>query len=116
MRSKFLGPVVCLIVLFVGCGGAGSDNPPSISGFYQCNSGCTSICQFPDFIQVQQDGDEILVLSDLGTAQGTINNDGDFNFDTLDLRCEGNLFNQQLVANCSSAGTRCQEVAYQRAE
>lgn len=116
MRPIFLCLFISLIVPLANCGGTSSDNPPNIQGFYQCKAGCSSVCLFPTFVEVQQDGDEILVLADFGTARGNINNNGDFNFSTTDLTCEGEVFNQQLVANCSVDGTQCQEVAYLRVE
>lgn len=109
--------IIALALLgLAACGGASSDNPPDIAGFWSCNAGCNSICQFPGTVTVQQNGDEILVLSSAGTAEGNINNAGDFDFSTLDMKCEGNIFNGLLVADCSVSGTSCQQVTYRHGD
>src|SRR3989304_2367946 len=85
------------MILWIGCGGGASDNPPDIEGLYDCVSGCFGDCEFSSGVEVQQTGDQILVD---GTSTGDVDNDGNFSFSDGATSCVGQFADNTAEADC----------------
>ncbi|MBI4412671.1 MAG: hypothetical protein HY541_09340 [Deltaproteobacteria bacterium] len=115
-----------LVGLSVACGGGGSgeDNDasadssvPNVEGTWTCSAGCNDVCIFESTLEVNQDGDEVSIESDLfSDMDGTINEDGNFDVETSDGEdwCIGSVDGDEAEVTCSVDDVICQEVTFER--
>lgn len=96
------------------CGGSvGSDSPPDVEGIYLCTDGCTGTCIFDDELEINQSGDDIIIISDsFEDLSGTINNDGEISALNDIVSCEGQVVDDTAIADCTVDGTDCQQVTF----
>ena len=115
-----------LLVWLASCGGTASDNPPDISGIYDCTMNCSGLCTFLDGLEIEQDGDRIFGQTPFEDMiytefEGSINNDGEFSvrgrgISGSEYSCDGRVSSPILTATCEydDAGFECQTVVYER--
>ena len=113
-----------VITLIAACGGGGapSDNPPNIAGTWECIGGCSGVCPFDNTITITQDGSDFTVYLSNGIMQGSIDNDGNYDFPGANETCEGNITTVHtggvayMVSTgiCHIAEYICQTVTYKK--
>ncbi len=100
-----------------GCSGAACENPPDVEGTYDMTATTCPAGLFDTVIRVVQNQcDVTLEATTAGflDAEGTIDDDGNFEVENANGTCEGEIRGDTGTATCTSnEGDRC-ELTYER--
>lgn len=106
--------ILLLSVLLIGCGSGTEDTTPSVSGTYQCASGCSGSCVFSNLTVTQNDS-TIVTVSDFGSCSGTINSDGQYSLQcSSGSTCTGFISGTKATANCGFNTMSCQQATFSK--
>lgn len=93
-----------------GCGSAGADNPPDVSGLYALtNTDCPG--SFDTETNVIQDGaDVVFQATHAGYLDitGSVDNDGNISASNESYSCNAKFVNGVITGTCKQDGTTCQ--------